>query len=90
MDNIEAYRQIVQLQAEIVKISQRNFDLKKKCCQLEAELTDKRAGFGQEITPAQPQVPALRPAARAAIFRQALSTARKAASAILPARDMRA
>jgi len=41
MDRIEPYRQIVQLQAEIVKISRRNSDLKRKCSELEAELTEK-------------------------------------------------
>ncbi len=42
MDQIEPYRQIVQLQSEIVKISRRNSDLKRKCTELEAELTEKR------------------------------------------------
>ena len=42
MDQIEAYRQIVQLQSEIVKISERNSALKKKCSELELELTQKR------------------------------------------------
>ena len=42
MEQIEAYRQIVQLQSEIVKISARNADLNRKCSDLEVELTRKQ------------------------------------------------
>jgi hypothetical protein len=62
MDRIEPYRQIVQLQSEIVKISRRNSDLKRKCSELEAELTEKRTVVTQPETelPIQPQ-PFVRP-----------------------------
>jgi hypothetical protein len=39
MDQIEPYRQIVQLQAQIVKISRRNGELRKRCEELEEALT---------------------------------------------------
>jgi predicted alpha/beta-hydrolase family hydrolase len=38
MPDIQLYRQIVQLQGEIVRISARNSDLKKQCEELETEL----------------------------------------------------
>jgi hypothetical protein len=50
MEQIEAYRQIVQLQSEIVKISARNADLKRKCSDLEDELTRKQSPQENEIT----------------------------------------
>src|SRR5262245_24743028 len=40
MDQIEAYRQIVQLQSEIVKISRRNRELRDRCEELERALSE--------------------------------------------------
>ena len=39
MDHIEPYRQIVQLQSEIVKISRRNRELRERCEELERALS---------------------------------------------------
>jgi len=39
MDQIEPYRQIVQLQAQIVRISRRNSELRKRCEELEEALS---------------------------------------------------
>ena len=50
MEQIEAYRQIVQLQSEIVKISARNADLKRKCSDLEVELTRRHVAKECETT----------------------------------------
>jgi hypothetical protein len=52
MDQIEAYRQIVQLQCEIVKISTRNSALKQKCSELELELRENRV-FPPELAAAE-------------------------------------
>jgi hypothetical protein len=40
MDQIEPYRQIVQLQSEIVKISRRNRELRERCDELERVLME--------------------------------------------------
>jgi len=40
MDQIEPYRQIVQLQSEIVKISRRNRQLRERCEELERALSE--------------------------------------------------
>jgi hypothetical protein len=40
MDQIEPYRQIVQLQSEIVKISRGNRELRARCEELERALTE--------------------------------------------------
>ena len=42
MESIEPYRQIVELQSEIVRISRRNADLKRKCGELEERLVESR------------------------------------------------
>ncbi|HSU54469.1 MAG TPA: hypothetical protein VLT36_10445 [Candidatus Dormibacteraeota bacterium] len=69
MDKIEPYRQIVQLQAQIVRISQRNSQLKRRCEELEDELVA-RSPLLKEISAEQPPVPLVskRPSLKARVW----------------------
>jgi len=59
MDQIEPYRQIVQLQAQIVKISRRNGELRKTCEELEEALSSGVANVAEEA-PRDPVIHAAR------------------------------
>jgi hypothetical protein len=62
MDCIEPYRQIVELQSEIVRISRRNSDLKKKCGELEEKLVQSRAsGKPDPMLQVNPEETVIRP-----------------------------
>jgi cell division protein FtsB len=85
MDQIEPYRQIVQLQAQIVRISRRNNELRKRCEELEEALS-----LGTLEVPVE-EAPALAPAPRAqhSLWPRARLRASRALSVFSPLRWLR-
>ena len=60
MDQIEPYRQIVQLQSEIVKISRRNRELRERCEELERGLSEGMPDTPHDQNHPQAAVPVIR------------------------------
>ena len=60
MDQIEPYRQIVQLQSEIVKISRRNRELRERCEELERALSEGMPDTDHDLNGTEAAVPAIR------------------------------